>query len=229
MSALAEQQRALLRALWAPRHQDAIAALGPHLARADAQALRGLRAYRSHGRALAERALGAAFPTVREVLGDADFGGLARAHWLRHPPAGGDVAEWGGALADHIAAIPQLVDDEPRLADIARLDWALHRAASAADAEARPATLQLLVEEDPARIALQLAPGTACVAGELVWRQGLAPRRRALAEGEAGFLEALLAHRSLAAALDAAPTFEFQPWLQAAVRDGLLLGAHRIP
>ena len=115
MSALAAQQRALLRALWLPHYETAMSLVGPHLARADAQAVRGLRAYRSHGRALAERALAAAYPTVREQLGEENFAGLARAHWLRYPPARGDVGLWGAQLAQHIESMPQLVEDEPGL------------------------------------------------------------------------------------------------------------------
>jgi hypothetical protein len=227
MITLAAQQRALLRALWLPHYETAMTLAGPHLAKADAKALRGLRAYRSHGRALAERALAAAYPRVREQLGDDNFGGLARAHWLRHPPARGDVAWWGGELARHIESLPQLAQDEPGLADLARLDWALHRAATAADASPRLESLRWLTECDPARVALRLAPATACVAGQLVWRQGLAPRCRPLAAGEAEFIEALLAGRPLDAALASNP-IDFGTWLAAAAREGLVLGVRRL-
>lgn len=227
MTALAHQQRALLRALWLPHYETAMTLVGPHLARADAAALRGLRAYRSHGRALAERALAAAYPRVREALGDENFAGMARAHWLRHPPARGDVACWGGELARHIESLPQLAHDAPGLADLARVDWAMHRAATAPDAVGKLETLRRLTECDPDHVTLRLAPATACVAGHLVWRHGLAPRCRPLTAGESPFIGALLAGQSLGAALAAAP-IDFGAWLAAAVNEGLVLGARRL-
>lgn len=228
MNALAAQQRALLRSLWLPRWETAALLVGPHLARADGRALRGLRAYRANGRALAERALAAAYPSVAAALGEENFAGLARTHWLRYPPARGDIAHWGAQLARHIESIPQLVADEPGLADRARIDWALHRAATVRDEPPRLQTLQLLVDCDPARVALRLAPATQCVAGALVWRQGLKPVARPLAQGEQPFIDALLARRPLTEALDTAPPFDFNPWLAQAVQEQLVLGARRL-
>ena len=228
MNSLAIQQRALLRALWLPHYETAMALAGPHLARADSKALRGLRAYRSHGRALAERALVAAYPTVFEQLGDANFAWLARAHWLHFPPARGDVGQWGGQLPQHIDDMPQLQQDEPGLADVARVDWAMHVASTAADTPARPDTLKLLVQNDPARLTLRLAPGTVCVAGTLVWRQGLAPRKRPLAQGECHFIDALLTRQSLLQAIEGSPAIELQQWLPQAVNEGLVLGVKRL-
>lgn len=224
---LAAQQQALLAALWADRVDDAWPQLAPHV-REDARARRGLRAYRSHGRALAQRALAAAYPRVAEVLGAHDFEGLAHAHWLRHPPAAGDIAQWGGELAMHIESIEALMDDHPQLADLARVEWALHRAAFAGDAQADVASLQLLVSEDPASIALRLAPATCCMAGTLVWREGLRPRERAALPGEPAFIAALQQGRSLLGALACAPGLDFDTWLAQAVTSGLLLGARRL-
>jgi hypothetical protein len=76
-------------------------------------------------------------PTVQQLVGDAAFGVIARALWQAHPPLAGDLAEWGGALPDWLAADPALAD-EPHLADVARVDLALHRAESAADVHVRP-------------------------------------------------------------------------------------------
>jgi hypothetical protein len=59
----------------------------------------------------------------------------------------------------------------------------------------------------------------------LVWRQGLRPRVREAMAGEAAFVAALLSGASLGAALDAAQTLNFDPWLNTAVHGGLLLGA----
>lgn len=223
---LAAQQQALLAALWADRADDAWPGLAPHV-REDATTRRGLRAYRSHGRALAQRALAAAYPRVAEALGARDFDGLAHAHWLSHPPAAGDIAQWGGELASHIESIEALMDDHPRLADLARIEWALHRAAFAGDGQADLASLQLLASEDPACIALQLAPATCCIAGTLVWREGPRPRERTALPGEPAFIAALQQGRPLLGALACAPGLDFDTWLAQAATSGLLLGARR--
>ena len=225
MNVLAAQQRALLKALWMPRPESAAALVGPFLVRADARAVRGLRAYRSNGRLLAERALAAAYPGVAETLGKDNFAGLARSHWQRFAPERGDIARWGAQLAQHIESIPPLVEDFPSLADQARVEWALHCASAAADLPAQPETLQLLADSDPAHVTLLLASATCCVAGALVWRDGLRPRTRAPAPGEQAFIDALLARRSLLAALEAAPHFDIHSWLAPAVQDGLVRGA----
>ena len=56
MSALAEQQQALLQALFGPWSSDALAGL---LAQDGERRVRGLQAYRSNARVLAPRVLGA--------------------------------------------------------------------------------------------------------------------------------------------------------------------------
>ena len=50
------------------------------------------------------------------------------------------------------------------MADVARVEWLLHLAATAADAELDAASLQLLTAQDPARLTLVLCPGAGCVA-----------------------------------------------------------------
>lgn len=152
---------------------------------------RGLEAYRAHAAALAERALGAAFPTLRQLLGADSFAALARHFWREQPPRAGDIALWGQDLADFVAAAPDLAA-EPYLADVARLEWALHRAASAADA-GPPQGLDLLATHDPAGLWLQLAPGTALLASAYpvvaIWQAHRAPAGDGETD-EAGFAAA---------------------------------------
>jgi len=152
------RQQMLLRALW----RDARPAVVGGWMRDGVRFERGLQAYRANAGALAERSLAAAFPTVRQLVGEASFAVLARAFWHACPPMQGDAAEWGAELAPFIAADAQLAD-EPYLADIARLEWALHRAERAADGPASPAGLERLAEADPARLRVVLRPGTALV------------------------------------------------------------------
>jgi hypothetical protein len=165
---LAEQQQALLQALWQPRHEDANAAAAERAGvLADAggvQWRRGLTAYRSNGHELAQRALEGAYPAVAQLLGEENFAGLARSLWAAHPPARGDVAQWGAELAAHIESLAGLMAEEPFMADVARVEWLLHIAATAADAALDAPSLQLLTALDPSAFTLVLAPGTACCA-----------------------------------------------------------------
>lgn len=151
------RQQMLLRALW----RDAPPAVVEGWLRGEPAARRrGLQAYQAHAGALAERALGAAHPTVEQLIGAEGFAALARAYWQADPPQHGDVATWGGGLADFIAADAQLAD-EPCLADMARLDWAVHRAASAADDDAAPQGLSALAGPDAVACRLHLRQGWA--------------------------------------------------------------------
>jgi len=148
------RQQMLLRALW----RDARPGVVAGWLRDGAKFQRGLQAYQANAGALAERALGAAFPTLLQLLGEESFAALARAFWHAAPPERGDIAAWGAALPAFIDAAAQLAD-EPYLADVARLEWAVHEAEQAANAVA-PTGLERLGDTEPARLTLQLQPGT---------------------------------------------------------------------
>lgn len=159
-------QETLFNALWAPTHEAARGLLFGHTdaAGADAHLWRGLAAYRSHAAAQATRTLGAAYPVLAHLLGDENFDALARKLWSERPPQRGDLSLWGGALAQLIEQLPDLAAAEPYLADVARTEWALHEAATAADADPEPQSFALLASVDPEELALVLAPGTLCLA-----------------------------------------------------------------
>jgi hypothetical protein len=148
---LAQEQQGLLAALFGDADEGALwpcLQAGSHLA----LARRGLLAYQSNGLALAERALGAAYPVLAQLIGEESFAPLARQLWRQQPPQRGDLACWGAGVAAFIEAAPQLID-EPFLADVARVEWALHRAATAADAQPDLASLALLSDGDEANAA----------------------------------------------------------------------------
>ncbi len=153
------RQQMLMRALW----RDDAALQGWVRAPARGSAAQGVAAYRGNAGALAERALGSAFPTIAALIGAESFAALARHFWHEHPPVRGDVGEWGDALPGFIAASDQLAA-EPYLADSARLDWAVHAATRAADVSgAWPPALDALTTTDPALLRMQLAAGAAVV------------------------------------------------------------------
>ena len=168
MSAAAEleRQRALVAAILAPRSDPSALSTLPWLDETGERAERGLAAYRANAEALAERALGAAFGSIRAMLGDADFPHLAAEFWRACPPQRGDVGEWGAEFAGWLHTHPAMAN-WPYLADCARLDFALHRNERAADANFDADSLALLAgtdqQTDPQRLRLALMPGTALV------------------------------------------------------------------
>ena len=157
MNREAQRQQALLRALWREAPADTLA----NWLREPARVHAGLNAYHANAGAHAERALAAAFPTLQQLLGDDSFAALARAHWQADPPPRGDLAQWGAGLPAFIADAAQMAD-EPYLADMARLDWAVHQAEQAADAQDLQG-LPLLAEVDPQQLRLRLQPGSALI------------------------------------------------------------------
>ena len=155
MSLLAAQQAALLALLFDQPPQIAIENIATYV---DSAWARGLNVYHANGHALACGALRAAYPTLVQLLGDDSFDALARALWHDQPPQHGDAAQWGEGLSAFVRTSEQLADT-PYLGDVAALDWALHRAATAADALTDPASFALLGEHDPLDVQLLLAPG----------------------------------------------------------------------
>lgn len=250
------RQQMLLRALW----RDARPGVVAGWLRDGPRAQRGLQAYQANAGVLAERALQAAFPTLQQLLGEAAFAALARAFWHAQPPQRGDIATWGDALPGFIAGDAQLAD-EPYLADVARLEWALHEAERAADGAA-PRGLEHLATADPAMLRLQLQPRAALLVsphpvltiwqahrstaddrfapvqeafaagrGEAVWvrRRGWQAEPLGVDTTTAGFVGALLAGQSLAAALQAAGEgFDFTAWLLEALQAGALAAVEEI-
>jgi hypothetical protein len=171
------RQQMLLRALW----RDARPGVVAGWLRDGARFERGLQAYQANGGALAERALAAAYPTIAELLGAESFALLARHHWRVQPPTCGDIAEWGAGLPAFVADQEQLAV-EPYLPDVARLEWAVHQAERAADAQP-PVDLALLAQSEPEQLQLQLQPGTAVIGSAYpvasIWHahRGTAPDR----------------------------------------------------
>ena len=154
----AERQRALLAAIRAPVPGPCAA----DVAEQGARFVQGLEAYRTNAAAAADRALAAAFPTVRRAVGESAFAALARDHAREVPPARGDLGEWG-------ASFPAWLDTRealrpwPWLGDSARLDWAVHRCERAADPTFDPASWTWLGSVAPERASLRFQAGTQLV------------------------------------------------------------------
>lgn len=153
MSTLALQQQALLDALWQ----------GTGMAAGWSGHARGLSAYRANAQALAERCLRATYPVVIALIGDAHAAPLAARLWHTHPPQRGDLAHWGAGLPALLVTLDGLAG-LPWLADVARVEWALHHAEGATDVPTDPDSFARLAHEDPSKLGLRLASGTALIA-----------------------------------------------------------------
>lgn len=124
---------------------------------------RGLQVYQANRAVLAERTLASTYPVVAQLMGQESFEPMARHFWQQHPPQRGDMGQWGEALPEFLEAASQLAD-EPFLADVARLEWALHRAARAPDALLDAPSFAVLADAAVLRVSLALSPGAATFA-----------------------------------------------------------------
>jgi uncharacterized protein (UPF0276 family) len=103
--------------------------------------------YRGNMASAWRRALASAYPVLRRLLGDARFDSLARAYGRAHPAQDPDLNRFGAGLADFIADEAE----RPWLPDLARLEWAVHSAWYAPDANEAPA-------EGPREVLAALSP-----------------------------------------------------------------------
>jgi uncharacterized protein len=122
-----------------------------------------LAIYRANVVASATKALGAAYPVVRQVVGETFFDGLARAYQRRHPSTSGDLSDYGAGFAAFVAEFAH-TQSLPYLPDLACLEWAVHRAYGAEDAKAwDPQVLAQLAPAKQSAIRFEWAAGTAIV------------------------------------------------------------------
>ncbi|KKO62322.1 hypothetical protein VM94_04396 [Janthinobacterium sp. KBS0711] len=90
--------------------------------------------YRGNLGATWRRTLGHVYPVVLALVGEAFFGGLVRAYGRQMPSDSADLNQFGERFADFLAVFPP-VAQLPYLPDMARLEWAVHLAHYAADAQ----------------------------------------------------------------------------------------------
>ncbi|MDN2717086.1 DUF692 family multinuclear iron-containing protein [Janthinobacterium sp. SUN120] len=90
--------------------------------------------YRGNMNATWRRTLAHAYPVVLALVGEEFLGGLARAYGRQMPSDSADLNQFGARFADFLATFPH-ISDLPYLPDMARLEWAVHLAHYAADAQ----------------------------------------------------------------------------------------------
>jgi hypothetical protein len=122
-----------------------------------------LRVYRHHVFESLGTALATTFPTVRALVGNDFFRGLARTFIHKSPPLQPVLAEYGAGFPTFIADY-QPGRELPYLADTARLDWALNLACQApASGRLTAAELAAIPAERLPEMRLVLAPGAVLV------------------------------------------------------------------
>jgi uncharacterized protein (UPF0276 family) len=124
--ALAALQQGFGDALFDRRHESA---LQPLLSEGGVERL---ALYRGNLTSGWERALGDAYPVLRQLVGEEFFAGLARAYGKAAPSQVPDLAGFGAHFADFLAGFGPAAS-YPYLPDVARLEWAVHRACLAPD------------------------------------------------------------------------------------------------
>ncbi|WLI90132.1 DUF692 family protein [Massilia sp. R2A-15] len=127
-SDIAAHQQQFADALFSPD------AAGPVIARLKGGSER-LAIYRGNLTSTWNKALSAAYPVLRELVGAEFFGGLTRAYGMAHPSDDADLNRFGATFAQFLEHCEH-VAEYPYLPDMASLEWALHRAHFAADATA---------------------------------------------------------------------------------------------
>jgi len=85
--------------------------------------------YRHHILITLTAALEAVYPVVGALVDRRFFGYAADAFIRRHPPAGPCLGEYGAEFPEFLAEFPPCAR-LPYLPDVARLEWAVHRAAT---------------------------------------------------------------------------------------------------
>lgn len=125
------------------------------IARDPAEVDRRLAVYRNNVAVSLTEALGARFPVIRRLVGEAFFAPLARIYAEAERPSSPVLADWGAGFADFLAGFPPLAA-YPYMADVARIEVARGRAFHAADAA--PVDPARLAGADPERITLGLHP-----------------------------------------------------------------------
>ncbi|MCA3130954.1 MAG: putative DNA-binding domain-containing protein [Betaproteobacteria bacterium] len=124
---------------------------------------RRLALYRNNSLSAARKALESAYPVIRQLVGEEFFAALARDLRRAQPPDSGDLNGYGAALAEFLAGC-EPARELPYLPDVARLEWALHRAHYAAEPPPLdPAALAAVPAHVQASLRLRLHPACAMV------------------------------------------------------------------
>lgn len=142
---------------------EAGAGAASHIHAGRLSAARRLEIYRHNFRTNLRGALKDIYPVIHAVVGDTFFMHAADQFVVAQPSRSGDLNQFGVEWAAFLGAYPYAAD-LPYLADVARLEWAWHRAFHAGDASALDlAALAAVPAEAHGALCLVLHPTTRLV------------------------------------------------------------------
>ncbi|RIK95652.1 MAG: DUF2063 domain-containing protein [Proteobacteria bacterium] len=130
--------------------------------------------HRNNTRVLLREALGGVFPVARMLVGDDFFAHTARMFITQMPPRSPVLLDYGRDFPDFLDALPASAGIS-YLGDVARLEWAVHRAYHAANAEPLEAAgLAAALPSPPADLVFTTHPSLMLVrspfAVDQIWR-----------------------------------------------------------
>ena len=193
---------------------------------------RRLAVYRNNSRHALLSVLEAAFPVVRQLIGEQCFTAVGLTFVAQYPPQRPVLSAYGGGFPGFLATFQPLAG-LPWLADVARLEWARNEALFAPEgAIFTPAQLAAVPADQLPGLQVGLHPSTRLLASRwpihaiwdshqpgggaleainleqaqsvLVWRRQSAVAQQPLSTGEWALLTAFAAHRPLAEAAETA-------------------------
>lgn len=142
----------------------------------------GFAIYRNNYRTALVEALRETYPRTAHWVGEEPFRAAAAHHLILHPPRSWTLDDAGLGFAETLAG---LFAADPEVAELASLEWAMHRAFVAADAvpldaAGFAAATASFADEDWALFELDFLPGTAVFAVghdiPAIWREAEADR-----------------------------------------------------
>lgn len=158
MTSLAELQQQIRAAVFEAGKDDAALATASELIEADERmpASEQLLLYRHAILATLVRALEAIYPVCRQLVGDEFYSAMCRVYARGYPSESPDLGDYGAHFADFIGTFEPAASLN-YLPEVARLEWAWHRAFHAADeAGLDIAALERVTVEDNGRILFRL-------------------------------------------------------------------------
>jgi hypothetical protein len=156
MTSWSDWSAALLEAIANPEQHEPLATLGLSPA--------GLAVYRNNYRVGLIDTLAYAYPVLGQLVGEEFFRALAREYVKHHASHSGNLHRYGAAFGDFLDEFEH-VRHLPYLADVARLEWQVHRSYYAANSAAPDlAVLTTMPPEHWGELRFGLADDVAVVA-----------------------------------------------------------------
>lgn len=119
---------------------------------------RHLQIYRNNSFANLTDALVACYPVVQKLVGHEYFEFAADGYVRKHPPASGNLHDFGAAFPDYLGSLTS-AQSLPYLGDVAQIEWAWQRAYHAADASPLSSdALAAVSPDDYIRLVFRLHP-----------------------------------------------------------------------